>query len=139
MKNFRFVLPLVVGILLSISVYSQGSGSAHGSGGQDYRFVQPRSSELNPSPSFGENRASVNRSFEVTRTVKGNLVEVEKGLFALKTAKGEVLNLKITPETKIRSKKDKSGLSDGKLVKVTYIPGELTQEELAAVRVKVLD
>ncbi len=145
MKNtFRIVLTLIVSLFFSISAFSQGSGSTYSteSGVQEVEGTRPPRIESptfnsTPSSAFGE-RSEENKSFEVTKTVKGNLVKMEKGLFLLKTTKGELLNLKITPKTKIKSKKDNKDLS-GKLVRVTYLPETLLKKELEAVRVKVLN
>jgi len=146
MKNtFCFILTLIASFFFSNSAFSQGSGST---GAEEIvvREVEqaslPRleSPEFNSTPSsaFGESPEEI-KSFEVTKTVKGNLVKVEEGLFLLKTTKGELLNLKITPKTKIRNKKDGIGLSNGKLVKVTYLPETLLKNELEAVRIKILN
>lgn len=145
MKNtFCFVLSLIVGLFFSISAFSQGSGSTYSTegAGQEVERAEPSriaSPTFNSTPSsdYGE-RPIENNSFEVTKTVKGNLVKTEKGDFLLKTAKGELLNLKITPKTKIKSKKDNKDLS-GKFVKITYLPETLLRKELEAVRVKVLN
>jgi len=145
MKNtFYFVLTLIVCLFFSISGFSQGSGSTqYGGAVQELGRTEPTRIESTtfdstPSSDFGE-RPEGNKSFEVTKTVKGNLVKVENGLFLLKTTKGELLNLKITPKTKIRSKKDENDLSIGSLVKVTYVPETLLNKELEALRVKVLN
>ncbi len=146
MKNtFCFILTLIVGLFFSISAFSQGSGST-GTEETVVREVEQASLPRLESPAFnwtpstavGESPEEI-KSFEVTKTVKGNLVKVEEGLFLLKTTKGELLNLKITPKTKIRNKKDEIGLSNGKLVKVTYLPESLLKNKLEAVRVKVLN
>lgn len=140
MKNtFCFVLTLT-GLFFSISVLSQGSGSTQTeNSGQELQQLPTNTFEQNSPLTFGENIPGENKSFEITRTVKGNLVKVEKGLFSLKTTKGELLNLKITPKTKIKSKKDSKDLSNGKLVKVTYLPETLLKKELEAVRIKILN
>ena len=145
MKNtFCFVLTLIVGLFFSISAFSQGSGSTYSTegGAPEVERTGPARTESRtfdsaPSSTFGE-RPEENISFEVTKTVKRNLVKTEKGNFLLKTAKGELLNLKITPKTKIKSKKGNKDLS-GKFVKITYLPETLLKNELEAVRVKVLN
>ena len=145
MKNtFSFVLTLIIGLFFSTSAFSQGSGSTYSteSGLQEAEQTGPPevdSPTLNSTPSsaFGK-KPEGNKSFEVTKTVKGNLVKVEKGFFLLKTTKGELLNLKITTKTKIKGKKDNNDLS-GKLVRITYLPETLLKKELEAVRVKVLN
>lgn len=146
MKNtFCLVLILLVGLFFSTTAFGQGSGSTITVENSQQEVEQvglsrAESPTFNTTPSSTfENRPEENTSFEVTRTVKGTLVKMEKGLLLLKTTKGELLNLKITPQTKIRSKKDNGDLSNGKLVRVSYIPETLLKKELEAVRVKILN
>jgi hypothetical protein len=134
MKNIsRFILLLTIGSVLSISAYSQGSGSTQSSGYQSSGTIQ--SNRYNPD--FGKVQPT---SFEVTKTIKASLVKVVKGRIFLKTKKGKLLDLKLTYDTQITNKKKGDiGLVDAKYIRVSYIPESSQKKEAEAVKIKVLN
>ena len=134
MKNiYRSILFLAIGSLVSISAHGQGSGSTQTSGYQSSSTIQ--SSRSNPD--FGKVQPT---SFEVTKTIKANLVKVVKGRIFLKTKKGKLLDLKLTYDTQITNKKKGDiGLVDAKFIRVSYIPESSQKKEAEAVKIKVLN
>jgi hypothetical protein len=110
-------------------VFGQGSGSAG--------YPQPR----------GENEATIENNFVVTRSASGKVSSLEKGVLIFKDKKDKEIRVVLTKDTKFKVGKktvkanelDEKLFAEGNEIKVTYAPSLKNPKEFYAIEIRLTD